>query len=69
MSNKFKDIDVKNHTYYFSDDVTNIKNSDQNKIKIEEKPNKSILIYYTGYMTIKDSKYLKINSVNPLHLV
>ena len=25
--------------------------------------------YYTAYVTIKDSKYLKINSVNPLYLM
>ena len=27
---------------------------------------KNILIYYTGYVTSKDLKYVKINSVNPL---
>ena len=27
------------------------------------------LIYYIGYMTIKDSKYIKINSANPLYLI
>ena len=27
------------------------------------------LIYYTAYMTIKDSKYIKINSANPLYLI
>ena len=26
---------------------------------------KNILIYYIAYVTIKDSKYVKINSVNP----
>ena len=26
-------------------------------------------IYYIGYMTIKDSKYVKINSVNLLYLI
>ena len=29
----------------------------------------NILIYYTAYMTIKDAKYIKINSVNPLYLM
>ena len=37
MSNKFKDIDIKNHTYYFFDDIINIKNFDPIKIKIDEK--------------------------------
>ena len=30
---------------------------------------KNILIYYIAYVTIKYSKYVKINSVNPLYLV
>ena len=37
MSNKFKDMGIKNHTYYFIDDITNIKDFDSNKIKIDEK--------------------------------
>ena len=37
MSNKFEDIDIENHTYYFFGDMINIKNRDQNKIKIDEK--------------------------------
>ena len=69
MSNKFKDITTKNHTYYFFDDIINIKNFGPNKIKIEEKSYKNILIYYIRYVTIKDSKYIKINSVNPLYLI
>ena len=32
MSNKIKDIDLKNCTYYFYDDITNIKNFDPNNI-------------------------------------
>ena len=69
MSNKVKDIDIKNYTYYFFDDISNIKNFDPNNIIIDEKSYKNIIIYYIGYVTIKDSKYLKINSVNPLYLI
>ena len=29
MSNILKDIDIKNHTYYFFDDIINIKHFDQ----------------------------------------
>ena len=36
---------------------------------MDEKLYKNILIYYIGYVTIKDSKYVKINSVNPLYLI
>ena len=66
MSNKVKDIDIKNRTYYFFNDIIDIKNFD---IKIDEKSYKDTLIYYIGYVTIKDSKYVKINSVNPLCLI
>ena len=69
MSNTVKDINIKKHTYYFFDNITNIKGFDPNSIKIDEKSYKNILIYYIAYVTIKDSKYLKINSVNPLYLM
>ena len=62
MSNKFKDRSIKNYTHYFFDDILNVKNFDPNNIKIDEKPYKKILIYYTGYVTIEGSKYVKINS-------
>ena len=59
MSNKVKDIDIKNHTHYFFNDIINIKDFDPNNIKIDEKLFKNILIYYIGYVMIKDSKYGK----------
>ena len=48
MSNKIKDIDIKNRTYYFFNDIINIKNFNPNNIKIDEKSYKNILIYYIG---------------------
>ena len=69
MSNKFKDIDIKNYVYYFFGHTINIKIFDPNKIKIDEKSHKNILIYYIGYVTIKDSKFSKINSVNSLYFI
>ena len=60
MSNKVKEIDIKNQTYYFFYDIINIKIFDPNNIKIDEKLYKNILIYYAGYVTIKDSKYVQI---------
>ena len=33
MSSKFKNISIKDHTYYFFDDIVNIKNFDPNNIK------------------------------------
>ena len=35
-------------------------------IKIDEKSYKNILIYYFEYLMIKDSKYIKVNSVKSL---
>ena len=37
MNNKVKDIDIKNRTYYFYNDMINIKNFDPNNIKSDEK--------------------------------
>ena len=67
--NKVKDIDVKNRTYCFFNDIINIKKFDSNDIKIDEDLYKDIFIYYIGYAMIKDSKYVKINSGNPLYLI
>ena len=58
MSKKIKDIDIKNCTCYFFNDRINIKNFDPNNIKKDKKSQKNIFIYYTGYVTIKDSKYV-----------
>ena len=68
MNNKIKYTSILSHTYYFFDDIINIKNVDPNNIEIDEKSQKSIPIYYIGYITIKDSKYIKINNVNLLYL-
>ena len=69
MIHKVKDIDTKNRTYYFFDCIINIKFFDSNNVIIDEKSYKYILIYYIGYVTIKDSKYVKFNSVNPFYLI
>ena len=53
MSYKVKDIDIKNRTYYFFNDIINIENLDLNNIKIDGKSCKDILICYIGYVTIK----------------
>ena len=59
-------MDIKNSTCYFFNDIINIKNFDPNNIKIDEKSYKDIFIYCIGYVTIRDSEYVKINYVNPL---
>ena len=48
-----KQIDVKNRTYYFYNDIIDIKNFDAWLLKIDKKSYKSIDIYNVGYITIK----------------
>ena len=49
--------------------MINIKILDPNKIKIDKKSYKNVFTYYIGYVTVKDLRYVKINSVNPLYLI
>ena len=67
--NSVKEIYIQTRTYYFFDDLINMKNLDPNKIKIDEKSYKNILVYYIGCVTIKNLSYVKINSVNPVDLI
>ena len=60
VSNKVKDVNDKNRTYYFFKDIIYIKKFDPNDIKIDGKSYKNVLIYYIGYVTIK--KDLRIYS-------
>ena len=48
-----KQINVKNQTYYFYNDIINLKDFDPNLLKIDKKSYKNIDIYYIGYITIK----------------
>ena len=54
MSYKVKEISIKSNTYYLFDDIINIKIFYPNNIKIDVKSYKGILVYYIGYVTIKD---------------
>ena len=63
-----KEINIKNRTYFF-DDMINIEDFDPNLLKIDKKSYKNINIYYIEYITMKDSDYVKINSINPLYLI
>ena len=42
---------------------------DPNNVIVDEKSYSNTLIYYIAYVTIKNSKHVKINSVNPLYLM
>ena len=48
-----KQINIKNPTYYFFNDMINIRNFEPNLLKIDKKSYRNIGIYNTGYITIK----------------
>ena len=48
-----KQIDIKDRTYYFYNDMINIKKFDSNLLKIDKKSCKDIGIYNIGYITVK----------------
>ena len=64
-----KQINIKNRTYYFYNDIINIKNFDASLFKIDKKSYKDIDIYNNGYITKKKIDDCEnIYSVNPLYL-
>ena len=66
---EFKQIEIKNRTYYFYNDMINLKTFEPNLLKIDKKSYKNIPIYNNGCITIKKiDDYGSIYSVNPLYL-
>ena len=65
-----KETNIKNQTYYFFDDIINVKNFHSSLLKIDKKSYKDSDIYYIGYITITKFGYCEnIHSVNPLYLI
>ena len=65
-----KQINIKNRTYYFYNDIINLENFKSNLLKIDKKSYKDIGIYNIGYITIKKiDDYENIYSANPLPLI
>ena len=65
-----KQININSRTYYFNNDMINLKNFEPNLLKIDKKSYKNIGIYNIGYITIeKIDDYENIYSVNPLYLI
>ena len=48
-----KQINIKNRTYYFYNDLINIKDFDPKLLKLDKKTSMDINIYYIGYVTKK----------------
>ena len=67
---KVKQIEIKNQTYYFYNDMINLKDFESNLLKIDKKHYKGIDIYYIGYITIKKiGDCENIYSANSLYLI
>ena len=49
---EIKQIDIKNITYYFYNDIIDLKDFDARLLKIDKKSYKNIGLYNTGYVTI-----------------
>ena len=65
-----KELNIKNQTYYFFNDMINAQNFQSNLLKIDKKRYKDFDIYYIGYITIKKIGNCKnIHTVYPLHLI
>ena len=64
-----RQINIKNRTYYFYDDINDLKDIEPNLFKNDKKSYRNIDIYCIKYITIKKIvDYESIYSVNPLYL-
>ena len=64
-----KEINIKERTYYFYNDIIDLKNFDSKNLKLDKKTYKDLDICNIGYVTIKKNGYgYDVNSVNPLYL-
>ena len=64
-----KQINIKNQTYYFYNDIIDIETFDSKNLKLDKKSYKNFEIYNIGYVTIKKIGHgYDVNSVNPLYL-
>ena len=64
-----KEINIKEGTYYFYNDIIDLKTFDSNNLKLDKKTYKDLDIYNIGYVTIKKiGDCYDVNSVNPLYL-
>ena len=62
-----KEINIKNRTYHFYNDIIDIKTFASKNLKLDKKAYKDI--YNIGYVTIKKiGDCYDVNSVNPLYL-
>ena len=66
---EIKQIDIQNRTYYFYNDIIDLRGFDARLLKIGKISYENISIYNIGYITIKTIDDCEsIYSVNPLYL-
>ena len=64
-----KQVDIKNRTYYFYNDIIYLESFKSNLLKLDKKSYRDIGIYNIGYFTIKKIGDCKnVYSVNPFYL-
>ena len=67
---EIKQLNIKNQTHYFFNDMININNFQSNLLTIDKKSHKDVDVYYIGYITIeKFGDCENIQSLNPLYLI
>ena len=70
INEKYQTNNIKNWSYYFINDMINIKDSDSSLLKKEKKSYKNIGIYNIWYIKIKKiDDYKNIYCVNRLYLI
>ena len=62
-----RQMNIKNRTYYFYNDLINIKDFNARLLKLDKKTSVGLSIYYIGFATKKSM--WNVNSVNPLYLM
>ena len=62
-----RQLHIKGKTYYFYNDLINIKNVNINNLKLDKKGALGNDVYYIGYITKRPQ--WDVNSVNPLYLI
>ena len=62
-----RQLNIKGRTYYFYNDLINIKHFNSNHLKLDKKSVLGNDVYYIGYIT--KNPRCNVNSVNPLYLM
>ena len=62
-----RQLNIKNRTDYFYNDLINLSNFSVNNLKLDKNTWKDIDIYYIGYADKKNPEDWEVNNVNSLY--